>query len=190
MANKAFSNGLHRAAPRRQIEQLSGVGTDGRTIPEPGSLSLQVTVYANVLGHTVANEENMLGEVDRHSSQSVLLFAGTVPVDLKLMPNASADTVEPTQLTVQQNHLPLPTHTVKGAEDPWCDLEQSARYLGISTSTLYKYSSQRKIESRKIAGRLQFRRSELDEFLEKQIRPARKGRISPGIISTALCSGK
>jgi excisionase family DNA binding protein len=151
---------------------------------------LQVTVYANVFRHAATNGEDIPGEGDRHSSQSVLLFAGTVPVDLKVRPNASADAAEPARLVVQQNDLLPAGHTVKGAEDPWSDLEQSARYLGISTSTLYKYSSQRKIESRKLAGRLQFRQSELDEFLEKQIRPARKGRGSPSIISPALCSGK
>ncbi len=190
MAHRAFSNGLHGAAQRRQIEQLLGVETDGRTTPESGSLSLRVTVYANVLGHTATNGESTIGEDERHSSQSVLLFAGTVPVDVKLMPNALADAAESTCVIIHQNDLVPPTHTVKPARDPWCDLEQSARYLGISTSTLYKYSSQRKIESRKIAGRLQFRQTELDEFMKKQIRPARKGRSSQSIIPPALCSGK
>jgi excisionase family DNA binding protein len=107
-------------------------------------------------------------------------------VDLKLVPEASQHAAgSPLLIDLQPA-----TYTAKGAEDQWSDLEQSARYLGISTSTLYKYSSQRKIECRKIAGKLQFRQSELDEFLKKQIRPARKGRNSRSIIPPALCSGK
>ena len=56
-------------------------------------------------------------------------------------------------------------------DDPWLALGEAAQHMGISTSTLYKYASQGKIESRKLAGRLQFRRSLLDRFMAEQVRP-------------------
>ena len=186
MAQKAFPDGFNEATERRQVQSASGGGPDGRPTSETGSLSLQVTVYANMLEHTATNGGDVILGGDRHSSRSVLLFAGTIPVGLKLVPEASQHAAGSPRLI----DLQPATYTAKGAEDQWSDLEQSARYLGISTSTLYKYSSQRKIECRKIAGKLQFRQSELDEFLKKQIRPARKGRNSPSIIPPALCSGK
>lgn len=77
-----------------------------------------------------------------------------------------------------------------GAEDQWLTLNEAAEFVGISTSTLYKYASQGKIESRKLAGRLQFRRSVLDGFMDKHVRPARHGPQLRSIISTALGSGR
>jgi excisionase family DNA binding protein len=180
MAQKAFPDGFNEATERRQVRSASAGGPDGRPTSETGSLSLQVTVYANMLQHTSKNGGDGL------APRSVLLFEGTIPVDLNLVPEASRHGAGSPGVI----DLPPATHAGNGAGDPWSDLEQSARYLGISTSTLYKYSSQGKIECRKIAGKLQFRQSELDEFLKKQIRPARKGRNSASIIPPALCSGK
>lgn len=76
------------------------------------------------------------------------------------------------------------------ADDPWLALGGAAQRLGVSTSTLYKYASQGKIESRKLAGRLQFRRSALHRFMEEKVRPARHETQPRSIIAAALGSGK
>lgn len=75
-------------------------------------------------------------------------------------------------------------------EDPWLDLSHAAEFIGVSISTLYKYASHGKIEFRKLAGRLQFRRSVLEGFMEKQVHPARNSPQLRSIISAALGSGK
>jgi hypothetical protein len=74
-------------------------------------------------------------------------------------------------------------------EDLWLSHSAAAEYLGISKSTLYKYACQQKIECRKLAGRLDYRRSELNRFKEKQIRPARSCKRR-SIIASAHSSGK
>jgi excisionase family DNA binding protein len=76
------------------------------------------------------------------------------------------------------------------SDDAWLALGEAAHYMEISTSTLYKYASQGKIESRKLAGRLQFRRSALDRFMEEKVRPARHPTRPRSIIPAALGSGK
>lgn len=74
--------------------------------------------------------------------------------------------------------------------DPWLKHPEAARYLGVSTSTLYRYACQHRIESRKLCGRLEYRRSTLDSFKELHVRPAARW-LSPGrIIPAALGSGK
>ncbi len=75
-------------------------------------------------------------------------------------------------------------------EGPWLTHSAAAEYLGISKSTLYKYSCQQRIECRKLGGRLEYRRSRLDSFKEKQIRPARPSAASRSIITSAQSSGK
>ncbi len=80
--------------------------------------------------------------------------------------------------------------SVPQADDPWLGLGDAAQHLGVSTSTLYKYASQGKIESRKLAGRLQFRRSLLDRFMAEQVRPVRRAARLRSIIPAALGSGK
>ncbi len=75
------------------------------------------------------------------------------------------------------------------ADDLWLSHSAAAEYLGISISTLYKYACQQRIECRKVGGRLDYRRSELDRFKEDQIRPARCCQRR-GIIASAHSSGK
>ena len=72
---------------------------------------------------------------------------------------------------------------------PWLKHAEAADYLGISKSTLYQYTSQQKIECRKLGGRLEYFRSTLDRFKDQQIRPARR-LMRGSIIPTALGSGK
>jgi len=75
-------------------------------------------------------------------------------------------------------------------EDPWLKHTEAAAYLGISKNTLYRYACQQTIESRKLGGRLEYHRSTLDRFKNRQIRPARRCIEPGGIITAALDSGK
>ena len=84
-----------------------------------------------------------------------------------------------------------PTMSVqRERDDPWLKHGEAAEYLGVSKSTLYQYACQRKIEFRKLAGRLEYRRSTLDHFKELQIRSAHRLFSHRGIIPSALGSGK
>jgi Helix-turn-helix domain len=78
----------------------------------------------------------------------------------------------------------------RSPEDFWLKHLEAAEYLGDSKSTLYQYACQHKIECRKLAGRLEYRRSTLDQFKERQIRPAHRWFSQRSIIPTALGSGK
>jgi excisionase family DNA binding protein len=81
-------------------------------------------------------------------------------------------------------------HAVKGTEDRWLEHTEAAKYLGVSKSTLYRYVSQRRIECRKIAGRLEYRQSVLEKLKRDQTRPARLSHHAGGIIPSAFSSGK
>jgi hypothetical protein len=76
------------------------------------------------------------------------------------------------------------------SENLWLKHAQAAEYLGVSKSTLYQYACRQKIECRKLAGRLEYRRSTLDRFKDRQIRPAHRWFSHGGIIPAALGSGK
>ena len=58
------------------------------------------------------------------------------------------------------------------------DIRQAADYLGISADTLYKYASDGFIPAFKLGNRWRFRRSRLDEWMDRQSgmgeRPAMK----------------
>jgi hypothetical protein len=73
-------------------------------------------------------------------------------------------------------------------DDPWLGHADAAMYLGVARSTLYRYSCQEKIETRKLGGRLEYRRSTLDHFKIQQIRPARRS-CNRGTIVATLGSG-
>jgi len=72
--------------------------------------------------------------------------------------------------------------------DSWLPHVEAAKFLGVSISTLYRYACQKKIEARKLGGRLEYRRSTLDKFKTQQIRPAQCSRAR-GIITPTLGSG-
>jgi excisionase family DNA binding protein len=59
----------------------------------------------------------------------------------------------------------------------WLTHPEAAKCLGISTTTLYRYVEQEKIEFRKIGNRLEYRRSTLDQFKDQHVQPARR----PGV---------
>jgi Helix-turn-helix domain len=83
-----------------------------------------------------------------------------------------------------------PTLSPHTDPDPWLKHPEAAEYLGIATSTLYRYACQQKIESRKLCGRLEYRRSVLDKFKDLHIRPATRWPSSGRIIPAVLGSGK
>lgn len=58
----------------------------------------------------------------------------------------------------------------------WLTHPEAAKCLGVSTTTLYRYVQQERIEYRKIGNRLEYRLSTLDRFKEQHIRPARRSR--------------
>jgi excisionase family DNA binding protein len=58
----------------------------------------------------------------------------------------------------------------------WLTHPEAAKCLGISTTTLYRYVEEERIESLKIGNRLKYRRSTLDRFKEQHLRPARRSR--------------
>jgi len=74
--------------------------------------------------------------------------------------------------------------------DSWLTHVEAALYLGISKTTLYRYACGQVVESRKMGGRLQYRRSALDQFKDQHTRPARFPSDSGSIITPALRSGK
>ena len=97
--------------------------------------------------------------------------------------------------TADQRHaIILPTERIRVTpnepEDLWLEHREAATYLGIATSTLYRYATYQEIEHRKLGGRLQYRRSTLDQFKDRTIRPARHSAIPRSIITPALSSGK
>jgi predicted DNA-binding transcriptional regulator AlpA len=81
-------------------------------------------------------------------------------------------------------------HAAAGTEDRWLEHIEAAKCLGVSKSTLYRYACQRRIEYRKIAGRLEYRQSALERLMREQTRPARLSHDAGGIILPALRSGK
>jgi len=86
--------------------------------------------------------------------------------------------------------IPEITSLPSVSEDPWLRHSEAAGYLGISKSTLYQYACQRKIECRKLGGRLEYRRSTLDRFKDLQVRRTHEWFPKKSIITTALGSGK
>jgi excisionase family DNA binding protein len=95
-----------------------------------------------------------------------------------------------------QGSIPYPLFSdsgrqaAKSTEDHWLEHSEAAKCLGISRSTLYRYVCQRRIECRKVAGRLEYRQSILEKLKKEQVRPARLPHRTGGIIPSAFSSGK
>ena len=53
------------------------------------------------------------------------------------------------------------------ANDPWFDVAEAAEYLRCPTSRIYALTSARRIPHHHDGSRLLFRRSELDEWVER-----------------------
>jgi excisionase family DNA binding protein len=71
---------------------------------------------------------------------------------------------------------PLAIAPTDDSTSVWLTHPEAAKCLGISTTTLYRYVEQERIEFRKIGNRLEYRRSALDQFKEQHVRPARRPR--------------
>jgi len=71
---------------------------------------------------------------------------------------------------------PLAIAPTNDSTSVWLAHPEAAKCLGISTTTLYRYVEQERIEFRKIGNRLEYRRSALDQFKEQHVRPARRPR--------------
>jgi excisionase family DNA binding protein len=61
------------------------------------------------------------------------------------------------------------------------NVEQAARYLGVSPDTLYKYLSEGKLPAFKLGNRWRLKKSTLDRWMEKQSKPrgSRTGNHKP-----------
>ena len=91
----------------------------------------------------------------------------------------------PGQVTSEEN-----TSKQSAPEDSWLGHSEAAAYLGVSKSTLYHYSSGEQIDRRKLGGRLEYRRSALDNFKQAHTLPASCRAASARIIASAHSSGK
>ena len=74
------------------------------------------------------------------------------------------------------NFSTLPLVPTEDSAAAWLTHPEAAKSLGISTTTLYRYAEQQRIEFRKLGNRLGYRRSALDRFKEQHVRPARRPR--------------
>lgn len=61
------------------------------------------------------------------------------------------------------------------------DIRQAAAYLGISSDTLYKYASESFVPAFKLGNRWRFRRSRLEEWMDRQ-----SGLTQSGLTQTEL----
>jgi len=57
--------------------------------------------------------------------------------------------------------------------DKWLTLEQIAKYLQMSTSSIYKMAQAGKIPAYKVGRQWRFKKEEIDKWVEKQ-KPKRK----------------
>jgi excisionase family DNA binding protein len=115
----------------------------------------------------------------------LLLSPNAVPI-LRLLQNAVAG--PPPSASPES-----PMQSIRSTQrhgDSWLAHSEAAEYLGVARSTLYHYVCEKRIESRKIGGRLEYRLSALDKFKDEQVRPARRSPHARSIIVAAHCSGK
>ncbi len=59
------------------------------------------------------------------------------------------------------------------------DIRQASDYLGISPDTLYKYASDAFVPAFKLGNRWRFKRSRLDEWMDRQSEQHQGGEVDP-----------
>ena len=59
------------------------------------------------------------------------------------------------------------------------DIRQASDYLGISPDTLYKYASEGFVPAFKLGNRWRFKRSRLDEWMDRQSEQFAGGELDP-----------
>ena len=151
-------------------------------------------------GHVNCNEDQTEGTADRSfqylmlelpKSQVLLACILLMPQDaapiLALLQKATPNPASPGQ-TMSSTVQTITAH--EPPEDQWLEHSEAAEYLGVARSTLYRYACEERIEARKLAGRLEYRRSTLDRFKDQHVRPARRSLQVRGIIPSAPNSGK
>ncbi|MGB8521630.1 MAG: helix-turn-helix domain-containing protein, partial [Candidatus Acidiferrales bacterium] len=133
---------------------------------------------------SVRDEEIVNDAEKRQMSNNQILLACIllVPEDaapllalLKQINGNSGPPIAPESTDIRQMNSPRPQ------SDSWLGHSEAADYLGVAKSTLYRFACEGRIETRKLGGRLEYRRLTLDKFKEQQIRPARRHRTR-GII--------
>ena len=110
------------------------------------------------------------------AEQILKLFQKLAARDPELSPSGVTADVEESNVSADMDH--------------WSGHSEATAYVGASTSTLYHYSCQEQIERRKLGGRLEYRRSELDHFKQAHTLPASCRAASARIIASAHSSGK
>ena len=61
------------------------------------------------------------------------------------------------------------------------NVDQAARYLGVSPDTLYKYLSEGKLPAFKLGNRWRLKKSTLDRWMERQSRPRSSSKARAGL---------
>jgi|GEM_PF-1181332 len=159
-------------------------------MPLGPKIQLSIALAAEVLQSSMNNgrDPNGNGQAGDPTVLACVVFETQDPERL-------AELLRQALTGIRDQVRPEPPHTAslclgRPPEDFWLKHAEAAEYLGVSKSTLYQYACQQKIECRKLAGRLEYRRSTLDQFKDRQIRPAHRWFPQRGIIPTALGSGK
>jgi excisionase family DNA binding protein len=134
--------------------------------------------------------DNTAEELEVTNNQILLACILLVPKDvapilalLKQINGNSGPSIAPESTDIRRMNSP------RSQSDSWLGHSEAADYLGVAKSTLYRFACEGRIETRKLGGRLEYRRLTLDKFKEQQIRPARRHRTR-GIIAPTLGSGK
>ena len=135
----------------------------------------------------VARQDCANGDAPRRLVACVLLL----PEDAEVLTGLLRDLATNLSASQDTEDLAKPDRFMRAKHsDAWLPHVEAAKFLGVSKSTLYRYACQKRIECRKIAGRLEYRQSTLESLKQKQIRPARLPLRSGGIIPSTLNSGK
>jgi hypothetical protein len=114
-----------------------------------------------------------------------------LPEDAEVLAGLLCNLATNSHASQDLNALAKPDRSLRPEpSDFWLPHVEAAKFLGVSMSTLYRYASQKRIECRKIAGRLEYRQSILERLKQQQIRSPRLPLRSGGIIPPALHSGK
>jgi excisionase family DNA binding protein len=169
-----------------------------------GSESIQVSGQGGRMNE--ANPRNLIQDKPEHPGARLAPSAKTEDASqrtrlvacLLLVPSDAEPIVALLEQLAASSQVPIPfpsfsdseRYAKASIEDHWLEHGEAAKCLGVSKSTLYRYVCQRRIESRKIAGRLEYRKSVLEKLKRDQTRPARLSRHAGDIIPAALHSGK
>jgi|SRR5438105_3344661 len=110
------------------------------------------------------------------SSPGVVACFVLPPKQAEILISVLQEFVSCTEGLVPANFSALGMAPTEDSTAVWLTHPEAAKCLGISTTTLYRYAEQERIEFRKIGNRLEYRRSALDRFKEQHVRPARRPR--------------